>query len=128
MCSWIFKNGEEQQRHLVYLEVVDHRDVSGRCFSDAVIYYSISFWSWDATGGQDLVVLVHAQRLPTQVFNRQSPTETQHYSIRFPSQQHNLICVMHLKYLFFLTHLSTIFLKSKTPAINLAANLWWKHC
>lgn len=57
--------GEEQQCHLEYLEVVNHSDVSGRCLPNGVVHNSISLWTRDTTGGQDLVILIHTQRLPT---------------------------------------------------------------
>lgn len=52
--------------------------MSGRCFPDGVIYNSISLRTRDATGGQDLVILVHTEGLPTQVLYRQGLTVTQH--------------------------------------------------
>lgn len=68
---------QEQRRHLGYLEVVDHGDVSGRSLPDGVIHHRVSLWTGDAAGGQDLVVLVHAQRLPAQVFHREAVAATQ---------------------------------------------------
>lgn len=73
------QEGEEQQCHLEYLEVVDHGDMS--VLPDGVIYNSISLWTGDATGGQDLVILVHTQRLPTQELYRQGLTMTQHLTL-----------------------------------------------
>lgn len=69
---------KEQHSHLEHLEVVDHSDVSRRCFSSGVIYNRISLWSRNTTGGQDLVILVHTQRLPAQVLYRQSLTTAQY--------------------------------------------------
>lgn len=68
---------KEQQCHLEYLKVVDHSDVSRRCFSTGVIYNGISLWSRNTTRRQDLVILVHTKRLPTQILYRQSLTTTQ---------------------------------------------------
>lgn len=56
--------GEEQQCHLEYLEVVHHSDVSGSRFPDGVVYNSVSLWTRDTTGGQDLVILIHTQWFP----------------------------------------------------------------
>ena len=75
------QKGEEQQCSLEYLEVVDYSDVSGRCFPDGVIYNSISLRTRDATGGQDLVILIHTQRLPTQVLYRHGLTVTQYLTL-----------------------------------------------
>ena len=55
----------EQQRPLVYLEVVHHGDVCWGSGPEGVVDHCVFLWSGYATGGQDLVVLVHTQRLPT---------------------------------------------------------------
>lgn len=55
--------------------------MSWMCFPDVVIYNSVSLWTGDATGGQDLVILVHTQWLPTQVLYRQGLTMTQHLTL-----------------------------------------------
>ena len=57
----------------MYLEVVHHGDVRG-C---AVVGDGVSLGSGDPAGGQDLVVLVHAQRLPTKVLQGQGIARTQ---------------------------------------------------
>jgi len=72
----VLQDGEEQQCHREYLEVVDHSDMSEKCFPSGVINNSVSLWTRDSTGGEDLVILVHAQRLPTQVLDRQGITVT----------------------------------------------------
>lgn len=54
-----------RRRAVKYLEVVHHSDMCGRCFPDGVIYNSISLRTRDSAGGQDLVILVHTQGLPT---------------------------------------------------------------
>lgn len=50
---------------------MNHSNVSGRGFPSCVVYNRISFWTRDATGGEDAVVLVHTEGLPTQVLHRQ---------------------------------------------------------
>lgn len=52
-------------------------DVGGRYFPDGMVDHSVSLGPRDATGGQDLVILVHAQWFPTQVLHRQRLTEAQ---------------------------------------------------
>lgn len=88
------QEAEEQQCHLGYLEVVNHGDVSGRCTPDGVIYNRISLWSGDTTGGQDLVILVHTQRLLTQILYRQGLTVTHqpiiiHYQLSKSTANHD---------------------------------------
>lgn len=57
---------------------MNHSNVSGRGFPSCVVYNRISFWTRDATGGEDAVVLVHTEGFPTQVLHRQGLTATQH--------------------------------------------------
>lgn len=73
--------GADQQCHLEYLEVVDHGDVSGMRFPDSVIDNGVSLWTGDTTGRQNLVILIHTQRLPTQILHRQGLTATQHLKL-----------------------------------------------
>lgn len=58
-----------------YLEVVHNSNVFGWDFSNAMVDHSVSLGPRDAAGGQDLVILVHTQRFPTQVLDRQRLTE-----------------------------------------------------
>lgn len=61
-----------------YLKIVNHGDVTGRDFPNSIVYNRISLWTRDAAGGEDLVVLVHTEGLPTQVLHRQGLTVKQH--------------------------------------------------
>lgn len=101
-------------------------DVGGRYFPDGMIDHSVSLRPRDATGGQDLVILVHTQWFPTQVLHGQRLTEArakaQHLSCTPVTV---VMATASIFFCFFIwsTYLSIIFLKSKTPAISLAANL-----
>lgn len=52
-----------------HLVVVHHCDVHGRLLGLAKVDDRVLLGAWHAAGGQDLVVLVHAQRLPAQVLH-----------------------------------------------------------
>ena len=66
---------------ILYLKVVDHGDVRGRCLPSGIMYNCISLGSRHTTGGQDPIILVHTQRLPTQIFYWQSFTMTQKHVV-----------------------------------------------
>lgn len=57
---------------------MNHSNVTGRALPSSVVYNRISLWTRDATGGEDLVVLVHTEGFPTQVLHGQAMTVTQH--------------------------------------------------
>lgn len=102
---------------------MNHSNVSGRGFPSCVVYNRISFWTRDATGGEDAVVLVHTQGFPTQVLHRQGLTATQQRISSLCTTMkpcETLLCFLAW---FLQTHVSIILLKSKTPAMSLAANL-----
>lgn len=110
--NWINRRKGKVQ----YLKIVDHSNVSRRGFPHSIVYYRIPLWTRDAAGGEDLVILVHTEGLPTQVLYRQGVSVTQHPYI-------NICTLIWLLLSSRQTHVSIIFLKSKTPAISLAANL-----
>lgn len=57
-----------------HLVVVHHCDVRGRLLGLAEVDDRVLLGAWYSAGGQDLIVLVHAQRLPAQVLHRQGLT------------------------------------------------------
>lgn len=57
-----------------HLVVVHHCDVRGRLLDLAEVDDGVLLGAWYAAGGQDLIVLVHAQRLPAQVLHWQGLT------------------------------------------------------
>lgn len=52
-----------------YLEVVNNCDVSGLLFAFGVVDNGVPLGPGNAAGGEDLVVLVHAEGLPTHVLH-----------------------------------------------------------
>lgn len=52
------------------LEVVHHGDVSRRPLAQSVIHHRVPFGPGYATGRQNLIILIHTQRLPTKILHR----------------------------------------------------------
>lgn len=63
------------------LEVAHHGDVSRRLLAQSVIHHRVAFGPGYAAGGQNPIILVHAQRLPTEILDRQRFTETQSVNV-----------------------------------------------
>lgn len=82
LCFYASASFPSRQGEGDYLEIVHNSDVGGRYFPDGVVDHSVSLRTRDATGRQDLVILVHTKWFPTQVFNRQCLTAAQ--------QEHNI--------------------------------------
>lgn len=52
------------------LEVVHHGDVSWRPLAQSVIHHRVSCDAGYAARGQNLIILIHTQRLPTKILHR----------------------------------------------------------